>query len=55
MRDAERCQGMMLCVQVEVMVRYVRREIRSLTDQDREAFFQAVMLMQVRGSEGASP
>lgn len=29
------------------MVRYVRREIRSLTDFDRESFFQAVMIMQV--------
>lgn len=54
-RDAEQWQGMMLCVQVEVMVRYVRREIRSLTDQDREAFFQAVMLMQVRMRQRGSP
>ena len=28
------------------MVRYIRREIRALTDQDREAFFQAVMTIQ---------
>jgi hypothetical protein len=28
------------CCQVKVMVRYIRREIRSLTDFDREAFFQ---------------
>lgn len=31
---------------VEVMCKYVRREIRDLFDQDREAFFQAVAIMQ---------
>lgn len=29
-----------------IMVKYVRREIRSLTDRDREAFFTAVMTLQ---------
>jgi len=32
--------------EVEVMCKYVRREIRSLIDQDREAFFHAVAIMQ---------
>lgn len=31
---------------IQVMNKYVRREIRSLIDQDREAFFQAVAIMQ---------
>ena len=31
---------------VTVMCKYVRREIRDLLDQDREAFFQAVAIMQ---------
>mmetsp|Transcript_34015 Transcript_34015/g.44916 ORF Transcript_34015/g.44916 Transcript_34015/m.44916 type:complete len:671 (-) Transcript_34015:267-2279(-) len=31
---------------VEVVVKYVRREIRELTDVDREMFFSAVMIMQ---------
>jgi len=30
----------------EVMVKYVRREIRSLTDADREAFFSAISVLQ---------
>jgi len=30
----------------EVMVKYVRREIRSLTDYDREAYFTAVSMLQ---------
>lgn len=29
-----------------IRVKYVRREIRSLTDQDREMFFNAVAVMQ---------
>lgn len=29
-----------------VQVKYVRREIRSLTDQDREMFFNAVSILQ---------
>ena len=29
-----------------VMVKYVRREIRSMTDRDREAMFSAIMVMQ---------
>lgn len=33
-------------VAVDVMVKYVRREIRTLTDRDRETFFQGVMIMQ---------
>jgi len=32
--------------EINVMVKYVRREIRSLIDQDREAFFHAVAIMQ---------
>lgn len=32
--------------QMEVMIKYVRREIRTLINQDREAFFQAVAIMQ---------
>jgi hypothetical protein len=31
---------------VEVIVKYVRREIRSLFDRDREAFFNAISIMQ---------
>jgi hypothetical protein len=43
--------------EIKVMCKYVRREIRSLVDQDREAFFQAVAIMQrvptqVRGEVG---
>lgn len=30
----------------EVKVKYVRREIRSLTDQDREMFFNTVSVLQ---------
>ncbi len=30
----------------EVTVKYVRREIRSLTDRDRETFFNAMAVMQ---------
>ena len=33
-------------VQQEVMVKYVRREIRSLRDRDRETFLNAAMIMQ---------
>lgn len=31
---------------IEVIVKYVRREIRSLFDKDREALFNAVSIMQ---------
>jgi hypothetical protein len=31
---------------IDVICKYVRREIRALNDQDREAFFQAVSIMQ---------
>lgn len=32
--------------EIKAITKYVRREIRSLIDQDREAFFQAVSIMQ---------
>jgi hypothetical protein len=38
--------GKVTTYDVEVMVKYVRREIRSLTDQDREMFLNAVSIMQ---------
>lgn len=43
----ENVNGNNTCVlAAKVMVKYVRREIRSLTDRDRETFFQAAMIMQ---------
>ncbi|KAJ8606643.1 hypothetical protein CTAYLR_008385 [Chrysophaeum taylorii] len=43
----EKVNGTTTCVvAVKVMVKYVRREIRTLADRDRETFFQAVMIMQ---------
>lgn len=38
--------GKVTTYDVDVMVKYVRREIRSLTDKDREMFFNAVSIMQ---------
>ena len=43
----EKVNGTTSCVlAAKVMVKYTRREIRSLSDQDREAFFQAAQVMQ---------
>ena len=38
-------------VAIKVMVKYVRREIRSMTDLDRERFFQAISIMSVVPTE----
>ncbi|KAH8070675.1 inorganic phosphate transmembrane transporter [Aureococcus anophagefferens] len=37
----------------QIAVRYVRREVRSLSDRDREAFLQGVMAMQRLPADGA--
>ena len=47
MGQLEKVNGTTSCVlAAKVMVKYTRREIRSLSDQDRETFFQAAMIMQ---------
>lgn len=38
--------GNVTWIGVHVMVKYVRREIRSMTDRDRETFFDAAMMIQ---------
>lgn len=35
-----------ITLQLNVVVKYVRREIRQLTDRDRETFFNAVAVIQ---------
>jgi len=48
----EKKNGMVTAtVAIKVMVKYVRREIRSLTDLDRERFFQAISIMSVVPTE----
>ena len=43
----EKANGTTTCVlAIRVMVKYVRREIRSLSDRDRETFLQAAMVLQ---------
>lgn len=43
----EKLNGTTTCtIAAKVQVKYARREIRSLTDQDRETFFQAAMVLQ---------
>ena len=43
----DRTTGAVLATRdVPVMVKYVRRELRQLVDQDRDAFFQAVAVLQ---------